>query len=80
MADTFVDEAIELLEKSNAELEPELMTARAARDLMAAYARAEKLAAFGVAALARKVCDASVVARATGSSAARPMRWCARAR
>jgi HNH endonuclease len=36
--------------------------------LLAAYARAERLAAYGVAALARKVDDASELARVTGTS------------
>jgi HNH endonuclease len=69
MADTYIDQAIALLEKSNAGLEPELLTASTARELLDAYARAEKLAAFGVAALARKVASSAEVARATGSSA-----------
>ena len=60
---SYVEEAIELLEKSNADLEPDLMSAPGARKLLAAYARAEKLAAFGVAALARKLADASEIAR-----------------
>jgi 5-methylcytosine-specific restriction endonuclease McrA len=64
----FVDQAIELLEKANADLEPELLSARDARRLLKDYARAEKLAAFGVAALARKVNDASELAQVTGSS------------
>ncbi|HEY7873761.1 MAG TPA: HNH endonuclease signature motif containing protein [Actinomycetota bacterium] len=69
MGMTFVDGAIELLEKANANLEPDLMAAPDARELLALYARAEKLAAFGVAALARKVADTAAVARATGTSA-----------
>ena len=67
MRTEFLDEAVELLEKANADLEPELLTASSARALLATYAKAEKLAAFGVAALARKLADASVVARATGA-------------
>ena len=63
-----VERAVELLEKSNAALQPELLPVEAARRLIAAYARAEKLAAFGVAALSRKVDDASAVARVTGTS------------
>jgi hypothetical protein len=62
-----IDQAVELLEKSNANLQPELLTSERARELMAAYARAEKLVAFGVAALARKL-DHREVARLTGSS------------
>ncbi|HWC13814.1 MAG TPA: hypothetical protein VG929_04385 [Actinomycetota bacterium] len=63
-----LDEAVELLEKANADLEPELLAAPAARRLLATYARAEKLAAFGVAALARKLDDASAIAKETGTS------------
>ena len=62
--------AIEGLEKENAGLQPELMTAAHARELMANYARAEKLVAFGVAALSRKLAD-SEVAQLTGSSIAK---------
>ena len=62
-----VDEAIDLLEKANANLEPELLPAPLARRLLGAYARAQKLAAFGVTALARKLDDPSELARATGS-------------
>ena len=65
---TLVDEATELLEKANASLEPELLTAESARDLLEVYARVERLAAYGVAALSRKLDDAAAVARATGSS------------
>ncbi|MGH2789812.1 MAG: hypothetical protein ACRDJ0_02350, partial [Actinomycetota bacterium] len=66
-----VDEANELLEKANANLEPELLSAADARELLASYARTQRLAAFGVAALARKLDDASELARATGSSTGR---------
>ena len=63
-----VDDAIELLEKANADLAPELLTRDAARRLLEAYARAEKLASFGKAALTRKIDDASEVAKITGTS------------
>ncbi|MGH2826598.1 MAG: HNH endonuclease [Actinomycetota bacterium] len=59
--------AIEGLEKENAGLQPELLTTAHARELMANYARAEKLVAFGLAALSRKLAD-SEVAQLTGSS------------
>jgi hypothetical protein len=65
-----VDEAIELLEKANADLEPELLNRPAARRLLDAYARAEKLASFGKTVLARKLDDPAEVARATGTSVA----------
>lgn len=63
-----IHEAIELLEKANADLEPELLETSTARDFMAAYARAEKLASFGVATMARKVSEPSEIARVTGTS------------
>ena len=63
-----IEQAIELLEKANADLEPELLAAPAARKLLAAYARAERLAAFGVATLTRKVSDCEQVAAVTGTS------------
>ncbi len=69
MKTAFVNEAIALLKKANADLEPALPSGETARTLLDAYARAEKLAAFGVAALARKVDDASQLARIAGVSA-----------
>jgi hypothetical protein len=63
-----VTEAITLLEKANADLEPDLLSLPDARELLEAYARAERLAAFGVAALARKIDDATELARVTGTS------------
>ncbi|CAN5650722.1 hypothetical protein BH24ACT26_BH24ACT26_06780 [soil metagenome] len=68
MGSTFIGEAVTSLEKANADLEPELLSADAARDLLAAYARAEKLASFGKTVLARKLDDATEVARVTGTS------------
>src|SRR5687768_6027746 len=62
--------AIEGLEKENANLQPELLSAERARELMAAYSKAEKLVAFGIAALSRKL-NEEEVARVTGSSVAR---------
>ena len=64
-----LDRAIELLEKANANLEPELLGAADARKALRRYAHAEKLVAFGVAALARRIDDVEQVARATGTSA-----------
>ncbi|MEA2486904.1 MAG: hypothetical protein QOF16_558 [Actinomycetota bacterium] len=62
-----IDDAIALLEKANANLQPELLTSSGGRKLLTAYARAEKLAAFGVTMLARKVNDSAEIARVTGS-------------
>jgi hypothetical protein len=63
-----VDEAIAWLEKANASLEPELLPVHVCRERLQAYARAEKLHAFGVAALASRIEDPSEVAKATGTS------------
>ncbi|MFN2526038.1 MAG: HNH endonuclease [Actinomycetota bacterium] len=68
MATALIDRAIELLEKANAELEPELLPAPAARRLLSSYARVCKLGEFGLAALMRKVDDAAEVAKVTGTS------------
>ena len=67
MKTTHVTDGIALLEKANAGLQPELMSDSDVRDMFAEYARAEKLAAFGKAVLARRM-DASAVARVTGTS------------
>jgi hypothetical protein len=66
MESTHVDEAVERLEKANAELEPDLLSVPEAREHLQVYARAQRLAAFGVAALARKIDEASNLARVTG--------------
>ena len=68
MESALVDQAIELLDKANAELEPELLPAAEARRLLACYARARRLVDFAIAGLSRKLDDASEVARATGTS------------
>lgn len=68
MDSNILHDAVALLEKANANLEPELMSADAARALLAGYARVEKLAAFGQAVLARKVDDTTEIARVTGTS------------
>lgn len=60
-------EANAWLEKSNAGLEPELLGSTEVSEMVRAYARAEKLAAFGKTMLARKM-DADAVARASGTS------------
>jgi hypothetical protein len=63
---THVEEAVEPLEKANADLEPELLSADAARTHLAFYARAEKLAAYAKTMPARKLDDATEVALTTG--------------
>ena len=68
MASGTLTEATKLLEKANANLEPDLLSADKARELLEQYARAKKLAAYGEALLARRVDDAAAVARAAGTS------------
>jgi hypothetical protein len=63
--------AAALVEKANANLEPELLTREAAREGLALYARIKKLAAYGEALLAHRLDDAATVARATGTSMGR---------
>jgi hypothetical protein len=67
MESTAVDHAVEFLEKANADLEPEL-SMQEARRLLKSFVRADRLAAFGIAALARSIDDASELARVTGTS------------
>jgi HNH endonuclease len=63
-----LDQAIDLLERANAGLEPERLTSAQARKLMGLYDRVERLGAFGITALSRKIDDAATVAKATGTS------------
>ena len=64
----YLEEAIALLEKANAGLEPELLTGPDARELLGLYTRVQHLGSFGIAALARKIDDAPALARMTGTS------------
>jgi hypothetical protein len=68
MPSSAIAEAVTWLEKANADLQPELLSADAARDLLASYARAEKLTAYGKTMLATKLDDATEMARASGTS------------
>ena len=63
-----MDEAIKQIEKSNIDLEPEVMDAPWVRELLSRYAKAEKLVSYGKTMLAAKLDDATVVARASGVS------------
>src|SRR5688500_10073397 len=63
-----LDRALEHLEKANANLQPELMGAADARRTLKRFAHAEKLVAYGVAAMARRIDDVEQVAGATGTS------------
>ena len=71
MDSTYVDDAIESLEKANIDLDPELLSVPEARARLEAYTRAQRLAAFGVAALARVIDEASSLAQVTGTSIGR---------
>jgi hypothetical protein len=68
MNNEFIDQAIEFLEKTNAELAPELLPAPKARKMLASYARARRLVDYGIAALGRKCDDTSEIAREIGTS------------
>jgi hypothetical protein len=68
MGKSLIDQAIELLEKANADLQPELLPAPVARKILASYARARRLVDYGIAGLSRKLDDASELARVTGTS------------
>jgi HNH endonuclease len=68
MNQALIDQAIELLEKANADLQPELLPAPVPRTLLTAYARARRLVDFGIADLSRKLDDAAELARVTGTS------------
>lgn len=68
MATELLNHAVELLEKANADLQPELLGSSDARRLLDLYSRVEKLGAFGKVTLARKVDDAAEIARIAGTS------------
>ncbi|MCA1831800.1 MAG: hypothetical protein LC750_03510 [Actinobacteria bacterium] len=60
--------AIAMLEQANATLEPAALTADERREALRAYAQAQRLASFGVTALARAARDEAELARTTGTS------------
>jgi len=68
MDKALIDQASELVEKANADLEVELIDRDAARRLLGTYARARRVVDFGIAALSRKLGDATEVSRVTGTS------------
>jgi len=68
---SIVGEAAELLEKANADLDSDLVSADAARAIFATYERVVRLGLFGRAVMARKIDEASEVARMTGTSLGR---------
>jgi hypothetical protein len=61
-------QAGDLIEKTNTNLEPELLTREAAAEGLRHYARLEKLVAFGKAMLAHRLDDPAELARVTGTS------------
>ena len=63
-----MDEAIKQIEKSNIDLEPEVLDAHSVRELLSRYAKAGKLVSYGKTMLAAKLDDATVVARTSGVS------------
>ena len=63
-----MDEAIRQIEKSNIDLEPEVMDAPAVQELLSRYAKAKKLVSYGETILAAKLDAAAEVARTTGVS------------
>ncbi len=63
-----MDEAIRQIEKSNIDLEPEVLDANAVRELLSRYAKAKKLVSYGETMLAAKLDDPELVARTTGVS------------
>src|ERR671914_1135607 len=62
-----LEDAVKSLEKANADLQPELLSAADARGRLEGYARARKLIDYGIAALAARIDDAPALARATGT-------------
>jgi hypothetical protein len=54
-------QAIALVEKANADLEPELLRLPQARERLEMYARARRLVDFGITSLARRVDDTTEV-------------------
>ena len=71
MEKVLLDEAAELLEKVNSGRAPQLLPRHRATQLLACYARIERLVGFGKAALAARVGDPAGLARLTGTSMGR---------
>jgi hypothetical protein len=67
MSIALIGQAVELLEKANANLQPELLPPPAAEQLLVSYARARRLVDYGIACLSRKLDDPSALARVTGT-------------
>ena len=63
-----MDEAIRQIEKSNIDLEPEVLDTHAVRELLSRYAKVKKLVSYGETMLAAKLGDVEMVARTTGVS------------
>jgi HNH endonuclease len=71
MKTTGLDEVIEVLEKINADLEPDLLSVPQAKTRLREYTRARRLIDYGITMLARRVDDVPDVARITGTSVGR---------
>ena len=71
-----MDEAIKQIEKSNIDLEPDVMDTHAVGELLSRYAKAKKLVSYGETMLAAKLDDPEMVARTRECLWARPRpRW-----
>jgi hypothetical protein len=68
MGNALIDQAIEFVEKANADLEVALLDRDTTRRLLAAYARARRVVDYGIVSLSRNLDDASEVSRVTGTS------------
>jgi 5-methylcytosine-specific restriction endonuclease McrA len=64
----YLEEAVELLEKANADLEPELTSVPEAKEGLEVYARLQRLAGYGIAALAGRIDNAASLAQVTRTS------------
>jgi hypothetical protein len=71
MTKSYSYQAGDFMEKSNAGLQPELMSAEDARAELENYVRVRRATDFGIAALTRKIKDAETIAKVTGTSIAR---------
>ena len=68
MKDSYAKQAAQLMQRSNSGLSPETMMSADARELLATYTKVQRLAAFGITALTRKLRNAEDVAAVTGTS------------
>lgn len=69
-----LEAGIALIEKANANLDPDLVNAADARRAFAAYAHLKNLASYGESAFARRIDDAEELARTSGTSVGKAKR------